>query len=55
MKVGDLVKFKHDSELMLITYEQRPGVYDGVFVTGPRPGRSCTSHESLMEKVSGVA
>jgi hypothetical protein len=55
MKVGDLVKFKHDGQLMLITHEQRPGVFDGVFVCGPRHGNGVSSYANLMchmEKVN---
>ena len=51
MKVGDLVRFKHDGQLMLITHEQRAGVFDGVFVAGEYNGKSVTSYENLMEKV----
>jgi uncharacterized protein YodC (DUF2158 family) len=52
VKVGDLVRFKYDGQLMLITHEQREGVFNGVFVAGIDNGKSVTSSENLMEKVS---
>lgn len=52
MQVGDLVRFKHDGQLMLILNEQREGVFDGVFVSGMRNGKTVTSYASLMEKVN---
>jgi len=52
VKVGDLVRFKHDGQLMLILNEQREGVFDGVFVAGRDNGKTVTSYETLMEKVN---
>ena len=52
MKVGDLVRFTHGGKLMLILNEQRPGIFDGVFVGGVRNGHGVTAYESLMEKVN---
>ena len=52
VKAGDLVRFKHDGQLMLITSIQRPGVFNGVFVTGRRHGQGITSYESLMEQTN---
>ena len=51
MQVGDLVRFKHDGQLMLILNEQREGVFDGVYVAGADNGKTVTSYENLMEKV----
>ena len=51
MKVGDLVRFKHDGKLMLILNKQRDDVFEGVFVGGMRNGKTVTSYASLMEKV----
>lgn len=51
MQVGDLVRFKHDGQLMLILNEQREGVFDGVYVAGVDNGKTVTSYENLMEKV----
>lgn len=53
MKVGDLVRFRHDGRLMLILNEQRADVFDGVIVAGVDNGKTVTSYKSLMEKVSG--
>ena len=52
MQPGDLVRFKHDGQLMLITAVQRPGCFHGVFVSGRRHGQGVTSYESLMEKTN---
>jgi uncharacterized protein YodC (DUF2158 family) len=52
MKAGDLVRFKHDGQLMLITHVQRPGVFHGMFVSGRRHGQGVTSYESLMEHIN---
>ena len=52
MKVGDMVRFKHDGQLMLIRNEQREGVFDGVFVAGRDNGKTVRSYETLMEKVN---
>ena len=52
VKVGDLVRFRHGGRLMLILNEQRPGIFDGVFVGGVRNGHGVTTYESLMEKVN---
>jgi|TARA_R100001126_G_C4871252_1_gene173151 hypothetical protein len=51
MKVGDLVRFKHDGKLVLILNKQRDDVLEGVFVGGMRNGKTVTSYTSLMEKV----
>lgn len=53
MKVGDLVRFRHDGKLMLILNKQRDDVFEGVFVSGADNGKTVTSYVSLMEKVSG--
>tara|TARA_R110000824_G_scaffold195992_1_gene378939 strand:- start:332 stop:574 length:243 start_codon:yes stop_codon:yes gene_type:complete len=53
VKVGDLVRFRHDGGLMLILNEQRADVFDGVIVSGANNGKTVTSYKSLMEKVSG--
>lgn len=50
MKVGDLVRFKHDGKLMLILNKQRDDVFEGVFVAGADNGKTVTSYASLMEK-----
>jgi hypothetical protein len=51
VKVGDLARFRHDGKLVLILNEQRPGIFDGVFVGCERNGDTVTTYESLMEIV----
>lgn len=51
IKAGDLVRFKHDGQLILITSTTRAGhVAHGEFVVGTRTGKGVTTYTSLIEK-----
>ena len=51
IKAGDLVRFKHDGQLMLITSTAHDAhVAHGEFVVGTRAGKSVTTYASLIEK-----
>jgi hypothetical protein len=51
IKAGDLVRFKQDGQLMLITSTAHGArVLHGEFVVGPRAGKGVTTYASLIEK-----
>ncbi len=59
MKVGDLVKYKHDQKLMGLVTKIDPNIHDSVtyqvwvmFPPGPLPGREKVTYNYQLEVIN---